>query len=60
MTKVIFLLFCYFFEKTVSGYLHVSSQNNVINSLIIIDIFSFFFNRNFHICDGKLIRTHKN
>ena len=39
MVKVTFRLFCYFFEKIVSEYLHVKSQKTVLNLIFIIGIF---------------------
>ena len=39
--KATFILFCYFFEKIVSEYLHVTSQRNVLNHIFIIGIFLF-------------------
>ena len=39
ITKVTFLLFYYSFEKIISQYLYVTSQNKVLNLFFIIDIF---------------------
>ena len=38
LTKVTFVLFCYFFEKRVSEYLHETSKKNVLNLIFIIGI----------------------
>ena len=42
MTKVTFLLFCYFFEKIVSEYLHVILRKYILNLFFII-VIKFFF-----------------
>ena len=60
MTGVTFLLFCYFFEKIVSEYLHAISQKISWISSFYRNFFLFFPNRNNHSCDGTLIRAHVN
>ena len=60
MTKVTFLLFCYFFEQIFSKYLHVISQkiSSTSSLLSTFFFFFFFFNIKFHFCDGKLISSY--
>ena len=57
MTKVPFLLFCYFFEKIVSESCNITKD--VRNFLFIIDFFFIFSNRKFYSCNGNLIRAYE-
>ena len=53
-----FLLFCYFFQKLVSEYLHGISQKKVLDLFIIIDNSLFHPTRKYHFCEGQL-KAHK-